>query len=737
MRTATGTLTTAITTKERAPVHVVLSDPLRNGSWAMDPGIARDIAADTLESLGEMGILTTYVESVEIDEALATDLPAGARSFPGGYASAQATIVLAGSVGSMRLAEAFSGFDNPLSTLAPRIGLPITADLGMIGTAGPETVRPFVGKVRSCSVDPDAGTVTLVALDNREKFRTPVVLPVVFGDNHGSIRPGLNAQFLIDWIARRQGFYVTPPARANCFLLATLHGSAWPEIGTIPVQARTLPTLGPVRFGPFDSDGLLGLYEYDTAAVPTIDYAVAPGLGTDTGDNLFIQAYRMSPDATAGTIATVRNAASTWLAKVQVTTGHFYIDVTRNGVAATQLDIPAAALTTPGEHYLAVHLAFTATGADVHARVDATTYTGTVVVANPTGSPDLDTVRVAGPGLALTLADVQVTNEAFSAGMWDNAFVPTAILDSSLNELTSTPIVDTSDPWLLVQAIADAEQGFANFNGDTFIFRNRDHLTGGAAVATITTDGSISFANLKQSASSDEAIDTVLNYVSGTATPYVLDPASTLVWSLSEVMSVPSGGSITIPVDFPGPLHTLTSRTYRASQTADGTGGDITNLTLSSVAVTASSYLTTVYNPNAFAAYLVGNLAGGTPGEPNLTVVGRCTRPAENGYLSVATDAPSVALYGTQPLDLPETPWRQAAVPLAALTAALLANLKDPHAEIADLAIVGDPRLQLGDRVRVADPDGLVLDAEFWLTALKTSYDTSGGLAQSVTLRLA
>jgi hypothetical protein len=77
------------------------------------------------------------------------------------------------------------------------------------------------------------------------------------------------------------------------------------------------------------------------------------------------------------------------------------------------------------------------------------------------------------------------------------------VIQASLNELTSTPTVDTSDPWLLVQQIADAEQGFANFNGNTFIFRNRDHLSGGAAVATITTDPVVSFANLKQSASSD------------------------------------------------------------------------------------------------------------------------------------------------------------------------------------------------------------------------------------------
>jgi hypothetical protein len=219
VRTATGTLTTAITSKERAPVHVALADWLGDGSFSLDPGIARDIAADVLEGLGDMGDLTPWVESFTLDEALATDLPAGARTGPGGYASAEATIVLAGSLGGMRLAELFSGFDNPLSTLAPRIGAPVTVDLGMIGSVGPETVGVFTGKVRSCSIDPDAGTVTLVALDSREKFRTPVVLPVVFADDRGTKRPGLNAQFLVDFIAREQGYYASPPPRANWLLL--------------------------------------------------------------------------------------------------------------------------------------------------------------------------------------------------------------------------------------------------------------------------------------------------------------------------------------------------------------------------------------------------------------------------------------------------------------------------------------------------------------------------------------
>lgn len=755
MRSATATLITAATSKERRPVHAVLGDFAQDGTFVCYPGVFRDVYNDRYEGIGDIGTLTMFVESIEIDEALATELPAGARSFPGGYASAQATIVLSGSLGGVRLVDIFSGFDNPLSTLAPRIGCPTVISLGFTGTAGPETLDTFAGKIRSCSIDPDAGTATMVALDNRERFRTPVVLPVVYGDDHGttltSKRPGLNGQWLVDWIARRQGFFASPPARTGCKFLATLHGSAFAEVGTM-TTAATVDTIlvsdsGPVLFGlpggASAGETLLGITETDSTQVPAADYTPLPGITLNNGDTMLVQAGLVQVNASTTYIARTRNAASTWSVLIQAATGHLYVTLTRNGATAPLLDVACATLTAasvaPGTHYLAVHLAFTATGAAVHVRVDGSDYTGTLVIGNSTGSPDMTVVHVEGPGLAPSLVrDVQITTgETWSTGMFDDDFIPTAILDPSLNELTSTPIVDTSDPWLLVQQIADAEQGFANFDGDTFVFRNRDFLTGGAAVATITTDGSISFANLKQSASSDEAIDTVNNIIGANGTPYTLDATSTVIWGLSELVMVPAGGTVAIPAEFPGPVYTLASLTHRASQTADGTGGDITTLNVTATPVTANSYNITISNPTLTDAYLVGNLSGGTPGEPNLNAVGRCTRPSESSYRSIATDAASVALYGAQPLDVADTPWRQSAAPLDAYTAGLLANLKDPHPEISELAIVGDPRLQLGDRVRVADPDGLTLDDDFFIVALKTSYDASGGFAQSVTLRQA
>jgi hypothetical protein len=53
-----------------------------------------------------------------------------------------------------------------------------------------------------------------------------------------------------------------------------------------------------------------------------------------------------------------------------------------------------------------------------------------------------------------------------------------------------------------------------------------------------------------------------------------------------------------------------------------------------------------------------------------------------------------------------------------------------------DVPIVADPRLQLGDRVTITDPDGLGFTSDFHLSSITTTYD-SEGLSQTVSLRKA
>ena len=56
----------------------------------------------------------------------------------------------------------------------------------------------------------------------------------------------------------------------------------------------------------------------------------------------------------------------------------------------------------------------------------------------------------------------------------------------------------------------------------------------------------------------------------------------------------------------------------------------------------------------------------------------------------------------------------------------LIDDLADPGPAITDVPAVGDPRLQLGDRVTIVDPAGLVMSDDFHLSAVNFSYSTGG-----------
>ena len=66
----------------------------------------------------------------------------------------------------------------------------------------------------------------------------------------------------------------------------------------------------------------------------------------------------------------------------------------------------------------------------------------------------------------------------------------------------------------------------------------------------------------------------------------------------------------------------------------------------------------------------------------------------------------------------------------------LLEDLADPGPAMTDVPAMGDPRLQLGDRVTIVDPDGLVMSDDCHLSAVNFSYD-SGGLGMGLSLRKA
>lgn len=509
MQTATSTLLAAIQGRESRPVARVKADWKRDGSYAFDPGVFRDIFSDTFEAAGDMGDLTGWVESLDIDRSLSTDLPEAAKVLEG-FGSASATVVLSG---TMACGTSVVQALNANASWVARVATPVTVDLGYVGTAGPEYLRQFTGQVRSLAVDPAAGTVTLSLLDKRDLLRNPV---------------------------------------------------------TLPMRVHTV--------------------------------------------------------------------------------AHTYVD-------------------------------------DIMAANPAITYTR----------------------------------------------------DSSLNPYVSTPPVTDTDPWVLLQQIAEAECAVVLFDeGGTMRFYNRDRMSGGAAVATVTTDPAQGTPNLI-SIQSEESIDSVRNRVTVGAVPLVEDPANTVLWEASEVLGINPFSYLQIPVSLPGSLVTITSVSYSACLTADGTGTNITNLVASWVSNTITSGVATLYNPNGNAVFLVYNTVTTTAdhpvGDPAFVVTGRTLRPTESEVVVIRDDPASQAKYGAQALDVSANIWLQSQTPAGTLADHLVGALKEPHPTLSGVAIVGDPRLQLTDRVRVAEPDGLALSSDFWLVGIATRFSASDGLVQSTTLR--
>src|SRR6266508_3105097 len=171
-----------------------------------------------------------------------------------------------------------------------------------------------------------------------------------------------------------------------------------------------------------------------------------------------------------------------------------------------------------------------------------------------------------------------------------------------------------------------------------------------------------------------------------------------------------------------------------------GNGSVVSNLSITVTGFAQSAKLVLTY-PNAFTVYLVGNtgVTGVTAGVPSMRLVGQAVK-FQQDQLSTkmraeATDPASIAAYGVeQVLEIPDSPFRQDPDAIDNLAQDLLAQLKDPKPTLQDIPLVGDLRLQLGDRVTLQDPDGLALNTDFNISSIRTDLTKDGGLEQTLTV---
>jgi len=185
----------------------------------------------------------------------------------------------------------------------------------------------------------------------------------------------------------------------------------------------------------------------------------------------------------------------------------------------------------------------------------------------------------------------------------------------------------------------------------------------------------------------------------------------------------------------------------RASLNDGANAKNILGLPLPVIVGSGADYLDVqVVNPSAKAAYIFNDgqttAFSNVPdnkarmealGSPSIMLGGNKLGQLATSSIEVA-DQYSIDKFGEQSFSF-SNPFVQTKEAANTLAGSLLSDLKDPVAT-ARITVIGDPRLELGDRIRIQDPDGNVFDGEFWIQGIEDTLD-DGGYTQQLTVRQA
>lgn len=741
MITDPGGVAAAAANAERAPRAKVTVDWDNNGVAGVD-----DVSAQ--------------VGSVKVSRQISGDLPDEVTQVEGSSV-AEATVELAvgDSTDNAKHAAWYFSRLNGASPLAgkERLSRPVTVDIGFDTSPGVTAyVRRFTGLSRSLPVSSTNRTATLTALDNRERLRTKVAVPAVTADvgSGSNVKPGLNAQWLVDYVLRANAFYASP-ARTGTVLSATMHGSATPDVGTLQWAGWYNSGAGtfdePCRFaqgqfgyalaGPTVTAGHPDFYTWagyrlsTPVALPNVlnDYVLLEWWGridpAVVGAPIRDLAVLYSSDA--GSIVTLQLIDSAGVQTLQLT-------YDRGTSGATTVTTPLTATT-----YLSVSLRQRASGRRIEIRQNATTTTFDVADAgNIVDIAAADRAQMTAMGTVEgflvtrgnTVTDVSpLTTYGWTAG---------AELGPSTNDLVAALPSDKRDSHELLRELAQAEFAWIGFT-ETGVayYRTSEYWTRTAQQTvshTIHAD-----RDLLELAYSDN-IDQVRNQISIPVNALTVTGVQD-VWA-ADALSFPGRSVRSFNVTFDDPLVDLDTSVksgmgnvpgfsrVRANTKPDGSGLDRSGyITVQVNSWTAGTAKLTVSNRYVAPLYLVD-----TSGNPALVLAGRqvivSTRTATAAY---EEDAPSIAAFGAQPLDVPDNQWRQDLSFCRGVAQALLSRLARPHITYTGIRVLGDPRRQLGDRARLVDPDGIAADVHVWITGCDDEHSPTDGYTQALSARQA
>ncbi|WP_433268148.1 hypothetical protein ACQPZF_03490 [Actinosynnema sp. CS-041913] len=683
----------------------------------------------TLTRLGGRD-LTDQITAWSVDRAYDSDLPAPMRA-TNGSAATELQLTLSGT-DTATAAQLYGPYAPHATADIVRPGQSAVHGWGVGGDALPA----FRGTVRDRSADSGTGRVELSALDGAERLRDAARLPVVVSGNHGVIASGT---WIVDHLLREAGIHTAPPPRPDCTLYASLHGGLVPDIGFYRSHVVTATS-----YRSSDVPWSMALEAYNQPAVTRWEPRTRTTVG---GRGLLTEAWAQNPIVASSAGNQVR-LALVFQADSAVDTLYSVFDfaadtvtVGTTGSTTTSRTDNGVGLRTKGSYHLGVHWTWSGTTPVARYHVTGPGIPGgyrerDLGALSALTSAQLHHVELT-TGLATEAVQVTMRQAATTRAEFEPAWTRGAVVQGLTSQLTAIPPTQGS-AWEVITAITHAEQATAEFDAHG-IFRYRPNFrfrNPGTPALTVTSARDI--ATLRVS----EAIDSVRNVVDVPYTLYRLGATTERFTDTGTVRSIPAGQSLSLTFDYdlseydsPPPvlyannLPTGTSRVRFATSTAgtfallgaiestterDGTTLRLTFRNLS----TSTAYMVTTNGTSSLSIY-APRLATDSP-----------TRLSLRRY----TDT-SRTRYGAQVYQVPATPWIQQWDTAARIATYLLDMASAPLPLLGDVEILPDPRIQLGDLVRVVDTVGADLSTPAWVVGIRTNGDHDGRVRQILTLR--
>ncbi|MFD4141570.1 hypothetical protein [Streptomyces sp. NPDC058572] len=364
---------------------------------------------------------------------------------------------------------------------------------------------------------------------------------------------------------------------------------------------------------------------------------------------------------------------------------------------------------------------------------------GTIGSAVPAGSMGNVILRIGGVRVeSLQVSQLAVKPPTYDEITQNGAWKKTATLDAPDIPMRVIPVISGS-AWQAITSIARATLSTAEFDGDgIFKWRNRSRWATAPTAANLTVTSARELASLTIT----EEIDACRNHCSVKWSNWAKVKANkSTLKSAINVASIAPGGAYSIAwtigddeLDTPPPF-TYTDALPDCIRFVNA-NTDTATMVYGAVEVKTvrenGSLVVTMRNRSAATVWLRGKTTSQLSISMLTPSIDSGVAPSDNW--AAAWNTTSQQAYGVQEFEHDPQGWVQDSASATSVAVALRTAGAYPFPLLGNVEILADPRIQLGDVVRLIDSTGAVLNTLAWVIGIRTAGE-GGTVRQTLTLR--